>query len=109
MERQSDNQTGLGVTQASSSCLTLPPVNSDPLNHIPAVLREPPDDPTDGEGIVSVKLPEIKKEATGPERGPKRSKLRHVYDNCTNSNPAERNYDDYGLPVPKWNNPEDTP
>jgi len=110
-KRESGDQTGLGGTPAGPGHLTLPPVNPDPLNLIPSVLREPQHDPTDGEGIVSLTLgkPEIKKEATGPERGPKRGLLKHVFENCASSCPAARNHDDYGLPVPQLNNPEDTP
>ncbi len=56
-KRESGDQTGLGGTPAGPGHLTLPPVNPDPLNLIPSVLREPQHDPTDGEGIVSVKNP----------------------------------------------------
>ena len=98
--RQSEDRTGFGATQASPGRLTLPPVNPAPLHTIPAILRETPNDPTDGEGIVSVNLTKIKKEP-GPGEGPGRSKLRHVYDNCANSCPAKRNHDEYGLEVPQ--------
>ncbi len=82
-KRQSDDQTSFGATQAGSGFLTLPPIDPDPLRTVPEVLRETPDDPTDGEGIVSASFPKIKKEAVGPGtgKGPGRSKLRHVYDN----------------------------
>ena len=110
-KRQSEDQTSFGATQASSGSLTLPPIDADPFHSVPVVLRKTPDDPTDGEGIVSATFPQIKgnvsaqikKEAVGPGfgKGPGRSLLSHVYNNCAKSNPSLRNWDEYGLPVPQ--------
>ena len=49
--------------------------------------------------------PETREEATGPERGPRRGFLKHVFENCGHSCPERRNHDDYGLPVPKLEDP----
>ncbi|MDP7560073.1 MAG: hypothetical protein QF745_05990, partial [Planctomycetota bacterium] len=39
--------------------------------------------------------------AVGPIRRPKRSFLDYIYKHCNDSCPEDRNWDDYGLPVPK--------
>ena len=63
---QSEDRTSLGVTQARSGSLTLPPVDPDPLRSVPAALRGTPADATDGEKIVSAKIPQTRKQAVGP-------------------------------------------
>ncbi len=114
LSSEADYQAGLGGTPAGAGLLALPPLISGPFESIPLILQEPRLDLTIDEGIVGMTSgkPEVRTEvkvepgeATGPERGPKRGFLENVFLNCSHSCPEARNHDDYGLPVPKLDDP----